>query len=84
MTEAITATIGYPCFVKPANMGSSVGVSKVHDPSKLPAAMTAAGHFDRRILVEQGLDARELEISVLGNDDPIASVGRDRPRQRVL
>jgi D-alanine-D-alanine ligase len=74
VTEAITATIGYPCFVKPANMGSSVGVSKVHDPSKLPAAMTAAGHFDRRILVEQGLDARELEISVLGNDDPIASV----------
>ncbi len=74
MTEAIAATIGFPCFVKPANMGSSVGVSKAHDPSELPAAMLTAGHHDRRILVEQAINARELEVSVLGNDDPIASV----------
>jgi D-alanine-D-alanine ligase len=74
VAEAIVATIGFPCFVKPANMGSSVGVSKVHDPSELPAAMATASHFDRRILIERGLDARELEVSVLGNDDPIASV----------
>ncbi len=74
MTEAIAATIGFPCFVKPANMGSSVGVSKAHDPSELPAAMLTAGHHDRRILIERAINAREIEVSVLGNDDPIASV----------
>ena len=66
--------LGFPCFVKPANMGSSVGVVKAHDASELPAAMREAARFDRRILIEQGIDARELEISVLGNDEPIASV----------
>jgi D-alanine-D-alanine ligase len=74
IVEGIAATIGFPCFVKPSNMGSSVGVSKAHDPSELPAAMAAAAHYDRRILVEAGIDARELEVSVLGNDDPMASV----------
>ena len=74
LAEAIGATLGFPCFVKPSNMGSSVGVSKAHDPSELPAAMSLAAHYDRRILVEQAIDARELEVSVLGNDDPIASV----------
>jgi D-alanine-D-alanine ligase len=76
--DAVTAwvgeIIGYPCFVKPSNMGSSVGVVKAHDPSELPAAMREACRFDRRILIEQGIDGRELEISVLGNDEPIASV----------
>ena len=67
-------TLGYPCFVKPANMGSSVGVSKVHDPTELAAAMELAGRLDRRIVVEKGINVRELEVSVLGNDDPIASV----------
>lgn len=66
--------LGYPCFAKPANMGSSVGVSKIHDPSEFPAAMRAAAHYDRRIMLEKGIDARELEIAVLGNDEPIASV----------
>lgn len=66
--------IGYPCFVKPANMGSSVGVGKAHDPSELPAAMKQACRYDRRIVIEKGIDARELEISVLGNDEPIASI----------
>jgi D-alanine-D-alanine ligase len=70
----IGESLGFPCFVKPANMGSSVGVVKAHDPSELPAALREAASFDRRIVVEQGIDARELEISVLGNDDPIASV----------
>ena len=70
----IGETLGFPCFVKPANMGSSVGVVKAHDPSELPAALREAARFDRRIVVEKGIDARELEISVLGNDDPIASV----------
>jgi D-alanine-D-alanine ligase len=74
IAEWVAETFGYPCFVKPANMGSSVGVSKVHDPSELTGAMTTAAHYDRRILIEQGIDARELEISVLGNDEPVASV----------
>src|SRR5690606_13110383 len=62
ITDEIEADLGFPCFVKPANMGSSVGVHKVHDASELPEAMTAAGMFDRRILVEKGLDVRELEV----------------------
>lgn len=74
VTEWISEIIGFPCFIKPSNMGSSVGVSKVHDPSEIPAAMREACRFDRRILIEKGIDARELEISVLGNDEPIASI----------
>ena len=76
--DAITADIerelGFPCFVKPANLGSSVGISKAHDPGELPRAMAEAGRHDRKIVVEQGADAREFEVSVLGNDEPIASV----------
>jgi D-alanine-D-alanine ligase len=74
VTDQIGEALGYPCFVKPANMGSSVGVGKAHDPSELPECMGAAGRYDRRIVVEKGLNARELEIAVLGNDDPIASI----------
>ena len=65
--------LGFPCFVKPANLGSSVGISKVHDAGELPAALELAAAYDRKLVVERGIDARELEISVLGNDDPIAS-----------
>ena len=66
-------------FVKPANLGSSVGISKVHDSSELPAAMDEAARFDRKLVIEQGVGgakakAREIECSVLGNDKPIASV----------
>lgn len=70
----IEAEIGFPCFTKPANLGSSVGVVKVHHAGELPAAMDEAARHDRKIVVERGIDARELEVSVLGNDDPIASV----------
>ncbi len=70
----IQSTLTYPVFVKPANMGSSVGVSKVHHADELSAAMDEAAQYDRRLLVEQGVDAREIEVSVLGNDDPQASV----------
>ena len=70
----IADNLGFPCFVKPANMGSSVGVSKVHGPEELADAMGLALHYDRRVVVEQNVAGRELEISVLGNDDPIASV----------
>lgn len=67
-------TIGFPAFVKPANLGSSVGVSKAIDRQSLAKAIDLAAEFDRRIVVEKGVDARELEVSVLGNDEPIASL----------
>lgn len=64
----------YPVFVKPANLGSSVGITKAHNATELPAALAIAAEFDRKIVVEKGIDAREIEVSVLGNDDPQASV----------
>jgi D-alanine-D-alanine ligase len=64
----------YPVFVKPANLGSSVGITKAHSPEELPASLQTAAEYDRKIVVEQGIDAREIELSVLGNDDPIVSV----------
>jgi D-alanine-D-alanine ligase len=70
----IEERLPYPVFVKPANMGSSVGVTKVHDRSELAPAMDLAARYDRKLVVEQGIEAREIEVSVLGNDDPIASV----------
>jgi D-alanine-D-alanine ligase len=63
-----------PLFVKPVNLGSSVGICKVHRPKELPAAIDLAAQYDRKILVEKGIDAREIECSVLGNDQPEASV----------
>src|SRR5262245_21936810 len=63
----------YPVFVKPANLGSSVGITKARSPEELPAALQTAAQYDRKIVVEQGVDAREIEISVLGNNDPTAS-----------
>jgi D-alanine-D-alanine ligase len=71
--ERVGRELGYPCFVKPANMGSSVGISKVHHAGELAAALDLAAAYDRKLVIEAGVDARELEISVLGNDDPIAS-----------
>jgi len=70
----VAADLGFPCFVKPANMGSSVGITKVHGPDDLAAALDLAARYDRKLVVEAGIDGRELEISVLGNDEPIASV----------
>jgi len=70
----IDREIGYPCFVKPANLGSSVGISKVHNSGELAPAMDLAAAYDRRLIVEAGIDGRELECSVLGNDEPIASL----------
>ena len=64
----------YPVFVKPANLGSSVGITKVHAAEELPAALQTAAEYDQKIVVEQGVDAREIELSVLGNDDPVASL----------
>ncbi len=72
--DRIESRLGYPCFAKPANLGSSVGISKAGNRAELAAAMALAARFDRRLLVEKGIDCREIECSVLGNDDPIASV----------
>jgi len=70
----IEAEIGYPCFVKPANMGSSVGISKAKDPASLKEALVFASKFDRRLVVEAFVKAREVEIGILGNDELTTSV----------
>jgi D-alanine-D-alanine ligase len=64
----------YPVFVKPANLGSSVGISKAHNLGELSEALALAAQFDRKLVVEQGIDAREIELSVLGNDELRVSV----------
>jgi D-alanine-D-alanine ligase len=69
----INENIGLPCFVKPANMGSSVGITKAKDPEELIEAINLAAKFDRRLLVEKAVNAREIECAVLGNDDPVAA-----------
>jgi D-alanine-D-alanine ligase len=69
--EALTA---YPLFVKPVNLGSSVGVSKIRNRSELAKGLAEAARYDQRVLIEKGVNGREIEISVLGNDEPIASV----------
>ena len=70
----IEDALGYPCFVKPANLGSSVGIGRAADAGELASALDAAAGFDRRLIVERGVDAREIEVSVLGNEDPEVSV----------
>ncbi|MFP5238055.1 MAG: D-alanine--D-alanine ligase family protein [Acidobacteriota bacterium] len=75
----IEAALRYPVFVKPANLGSSVGISKAHDRKELGPALDEAARFDRKLVIEEGVGgaksrARELEVAVLGNDDPKASV----------
>ena len=78
--DAFQESLPYPVFVKPANMGSSVGISKVSSSAGLGRALTEAFEYDRKVVVEQGIEAREIELSVLGNDDPIVSVpGEVRP-----
>jgi D-alanine-D-alanine ligase len=75
----VESKLRYPVFVKPANLGSSVGISKAHDRKEIGSAMEEAAKFDRKIVIEQGVGgkknkAREIECSVLGNDEPVASV----------
>jgi D-alanine-D-alanine ligase len=74
IARAVNNSLRLPYFVKPANSGSSVGVTKVKRDTELEAAVEHAFRFDEKILVERGVDAREIEVSVLGNDDPQASV----------
>ncbi|MBZ5546397.1 MAG: D-alanine--D-alanine ligase [Acidobacteriia bacterium] len=77
--KLVESKLRYPVFVKPANLGSSVGISKAHDRKELGPAIEEAAKFDRKIVIEEGVGgkknkAREIECSVLGNDDPIASI----------
>lgn len=73
ITDLVEEISAYPVFVKPANLGSSVGISKAKNRSQLQEALVLAARFDRRILVERGIQAREIEISVLGNEDIVVS-----------
>jgi D-alanine-D-alanine ligase len=70
----IARELGFPVFVKPANLGSSVGISKVRRAAELRGALELAASYDRKVLVERAVNAREIECAVLGNDDPKASV----------
>lgn len=71
--EKVVAELGLPCFIKPANLGSSVGVSKVRDRADFDKAVGQAFEYDTKILIEEFIDAREVECAVLGNQNPIAS-----------
>jgi D-alanine-D-alanine ligase len=73
IADEVESVLAYPCFVKPSNAGSSVGVSKVYDRDGLKEALRLAAEYDRRVLVEEFIDGREIECSVLGNDRPVAS-----------
>ncbi len=78
--DEIEKELGLPCFVKPSNMGSSVGITKAHDRAELQKALDEAIRYDRRIVVEESIDAREIEIGVIGNDYPLtAAIGEILP-----
>lgn len=72
--QTVENELGYPCFVKPANLGSSVGISKCTNRAELEAAFAEAFQFDRKVIIEEGVIAREVEVAVLGNDEPKCSV----------
>jgi len=72
--DAVEQRLGYPIFVKPANLGSSVGINKAHSRAELEHAIQIATEYDRKIVIERGITCRELECAVLGNDEPLVSV----------
>jgi D-alanine-D-alanine ligase len=74
LVRRVTEELGFPCFVKPANLGSSVGVVKVRTPEELPAALATAFRYDRKLLIERAVDAREIETAVLGGVEPSVSL----------
>jgi D-alanine-D-alanine ligase len=74
VVRRVAAGVGFPCFVKPSNLGSSVGITKVTEAAALPVAMETAATHDRKILIERAVHGREIEVSVLGNDEPRASL----------
>lgn len=80
--KRIESAFAYPVFVKPANLGSSVGITRCTNHSSLVEGLLEAASYDRRVIVERGVDARDLEVSVLGNENPIASVpGEVQPQE---
>lgn len=82
IVDQIENKLPYPVFTKPANLGSSVGICKCEDRNALIGGLNEAAKYDRRIVIEQGINGRELEVSVMGNDNPVASVvGEIRPRR---
>ena len=74
VVEQVKSKLGFPCFVKPANLGSSVGVSKADDEISLRKAIEVGAEYDRKIIVEEALNMREIECAVIGNDEPRASL----------
>jgi len=74
LAQRVEAELGYPCFVKPANLGSSVGVSKVRSAAELPGALAEAFRYDRKLVIERGIAAREIETAVLGLAQPQVSL----------
>jgi D-alanine-D-alanine ligase len=74
LEKSVATEFGYPMFSKPANLGSSVGICKIHSRKEFESAVRHSAQFDRKILIEKGIDGRELECAVLGNDLPTASV----------
>lgn len=76
--------LGYPCFVKPANLGSSVGISKCRNREELDQAFELAFQYDRKIVVEEGVIGREIELGVLGNDEPVCSVAGKSLRRKIF
>jgi D-alanine-D-alanine ligase len=80
VVAGVEANVGYPCFVKPANLGSSVGVSRADDAESLKRGIETAAEYDRKIIVEEGLEMREIECAVLGNEEPEAS----RPGEYII
>jgi len=74
LKKTVEQEFGYPMFSKPANLGSSVGVCKIHTDKEFEEALRNSAQFDRKVLIEKGIDGRELECAILGNDDPQASV----------
>jgi len=74
VVESIERDFRYPTFIKPANSGSSLGVNKVRDRDGLVSGLREAAEWDRRLVVEAAIDAREIELAVLGNDDPVVSI----------
>jgi D-alanine-D-alanine ligase len=72
--KKLVRLLSFPLFVKPANLGSSVGISKAKNKEELRGAINDAVRYDRKVIVERGIEGREVEVSVLGNDDPVASL----------
>lgn len=81
VSRELEETIGLPCYVKPANMGSSVGISRCGTQKELEAALATAFQYDRKLVIEQEIVGREVQLAVIGNDHPVCSVGGEFVRE---